>query len=629
MPNNLIVGNDASNTLQGSAGSDLIYGFDPNGLQGDVSSITATRVATGLDQPLYVVSPPGDLGRLFIVEKNGLIKILDLAAQQVPATPFLDLRGQISTANEEGLLGLAFDPDFAQNGFFYVNVINTNGDTEIRRYQVSAADPDQADAASGTLVITIDQPAGFTNHKAGWLDFGPDGYLYVALGDGGVANTAQNLDSLLGKLLRLDVNADAFPADSTRNYAIPADNPFVGMAGADEIWALGLRNPWRASFDRGLGDFYIADVGEATWEEIDLGQAGANYGWNIFEGPTQFSPGTPTGGTHTAPVYYYDHNFGRSITGGYVYRGPSEGLQGQYFFGDFISGKIATLHFDGVSWVAVDRTSQIVTDFGSVNLPASFGQDGAGNLYVVDHGGEIFRLTPNVNSADSGDVLSGLDGNDMLFGGSGNDTLDGGEGDDELQGGNGADMLVGGAGDDILIGGAGTDTAVFGGNRAAHTIGKTTSGHTVSGSGSDTLAEIERFQFADMNLAVDLGPTEAAGRTVKIIGAAFDAPTIQQRPDYVGVGLGLFDSGASMLAVCEVAIGAMGSPSNEAFVNTVYQNVVGTLPSAAQHDFYVGMLQGNGGSMSQAELLMFAANTDTNALNIDLVGLQQTGVAFF
>ncbi|MBI4205325.1 MAG: PQQ-dependent sugar dehydrogenase [Betaproteobacteria bacterium] len=627
MPNNLIVGDDGSNTLQGSAGSDLIYGFDPNGPQGNVSSITATRVAAGLDQPLYVVSPPGDLGRLFIVEKSGLIKILDLATQQVLATPFLDLRGQIATGSEEGLLGLAFHPDFAQNGFFYVNVINTSGDTEIRRYQVSSTDPNQTNAGSGTLVITIDQPAGHTNHKAGWLDFGPDGYLYAALGDGGVSDNAQNLDSLLGKLLRLDVNADAFAADATRNYAIPADNPFVGVAGADEIWALGLRNPWRPSFDRGLGDLYIADVGEHDREEIDLGQAGANYGWDLFEGPEVFSPGTPTGGTLTTPIFYYGHDVGRSITGGYVYRGSSEGLQGHYFFGDFIAGNIFTLHFDGTSWVAVDRTSQIVTDSGSVNLPASFGQDGFGNLYVVDHGGEIFRLTPNVNSADQGDALSGLDGNDLLFGGSGNDSLDGGAGDDELQGGNGADILIGGAGDDILLGGAGIDTAVFSGNRADHAVGA--AGSTVSGpEGSDTLASIERLQFADANLAFDLGMAEAAGNTVRIIGAAFDAPTIQQRPDYVGIGLNFFDSGMSMLAVCQVAIDAMGSPTNEAFVNTVYENVVGVLPSAAERDLYVGMLQGSGGAMTQAELLMFAANTDTNAVNINLAGLQQTGVEF-
>jgi glucose/arabinose dehydrogenase len=626
MPNTLIVGNDGSNTLQGSADNDVIYGFDPNGPQSDVSSIAATRVATGLDGPLYVVSPPGDAGRLFIVEKTGLVKILDLAAQQVLATPFLDLSGQLATSGEQGLLGLAFDPDFAQNGFFYVNVINTNGDTEIRRYQLSAGDPNQANEASGTLVITIDQPDGRTNHKAGWLDFGPDGYLYAALGDGGVSTNAQHLDSLLGKLLRIDVNGDAFPDDAARNYAIPEDNPFVGSAGADEIWALGLRNPWRPSFDRGLDDLYIADVGEHTWEEINLGRAGANYGWDIFEGPQVYSPGTPSGGTLTSPIYYYGHDLGQSITGGYVYRGPSEGLQGDYFFADFISGRIATLHFNGVSWVAMDRTSQIVADADAINLPASFGQDGAGNLYVVDHGGEIFRLTPIVTSADQGDALSGLDGNDMLFGGSGNDTLDGGGDDDEIQGGNGVDMLIGGSGGDILIGGEGIDVAVYSGQRSEYAV--SAAGAMLSGpEGVDTLSGIERLQFADRTLAFDLARGESAGNTVRIIGAALGTPFLT--PDIVGVGVKLFDAGNSMAEVCAVAVEAMGSPGNVDFVTMMFRNVVEREPSAEELNNVVGMLQGNGGTLTQVQLLEFVANLEINEAHIGITGTQQSGVEFF
>ena len=442
---NLIVGDDGSNSLSGTAGQDLIYGFNPNGPQSQVSSITATRVASGLDQPLYAVAPPGDLDRLFLVEKTGQIKILDLKTGAVLATPFLDVSGQISSAGEGGLLGLAFHPDFAQNGFFYVNVINSSGDTEIRRYHVSA-NPNQADAASSTLVITIDQPDGLTNHKAGWLDFGPDGYLYAALGDGGGGGdpfgNGQNINTLLGKILRLDVNSDAFPADATRNYAIPADNPFVGTAGADEIFAFGLRNPWRPSFDRALGDLYIADVGQGSWEEIDLGQKGANYGWNVFEGPAVFAGGTPTGGSAVAPIYSYDHSVGQSITGGYVYRGESEGLQGQYFFADFVQGKVFTLHFDGSAWTAVEHTSQITTDFGAINNPSSFGQDGRGNLYLVDFDGEVFKLTPRVTSFDQGDNLQGLGGDDMIYGGSGNDSLNGGAGNDMLLGGAGADRFM-------------------------------------------------------------------------------------------------------------------------------------------------------------------------------------------
>jgi Ca2+-binding RTX toxin-like protein len=461
MSANLIVGNDGSNTLQGTAGKDVIYGFNPDGPQSQVNSIAATRVASGLSQPLFATAAPGDPGRLFIVEKTGLIKILDLATQQVQSTPFLNVASAISASGEQGLLGLAFDPNFATNGFFYVNLINTAGDTEIRRYQVSATNPNQADPASATIVITVDQPAGRTNHKAGWLGFGPDGYLYAALGDGGGSGdpdgNGQDIDTLLGKILRLDIASDGFPNDPTRNYRIPSDNPFVGVAGADEIWALGLRNPWRSSFDRGMENFYIADVGQGRWEEVNLGEKGGNYGWNVFEGPDGFVPGTPTGGTAIPPIHSYSHAVGRSITGGYVYRGESEGLQGHYFFADFVDSKLFTLHFENNAWVATDRTAQIMADFGSINSPSSFAEDGRGNLYIIDFGGEIFRLTPVVVSADEADDLSGNGGDDMLFGGSGNDTLRGGIGDDVLQGGNGSDTLMGDAGNDLMIGGPGND----------------------------------------------------------------------------------------------------------------------------------------------------------------------------
>jgi glucose/arabinose dehydrogenase len=399
MPNvNLIVGDDGSNTLQGTAGKDLIYGYDPNGPQSQASSIVATRVATGLNQPLFADAPPGDTTHLFIVEKTGQIKVLDLSSGQVLATPFLDVSNQILTDGERGLLGLAFDPGYATNGFFYVDLINTSGNTEIRRYHVSS-NPNVADPASATPIITIDQQLGLNNHKGGWLDFGPDGYLYASVGDGGGGGdplgSGQNINSLLGKILRIDVHGDAFPGDPSRNYAIPADNPFVGSAGADEIFAFGLRNPWRPSFDRGLGDFYIADVGQSAWEEIDIGQKGANYGWNNREGPVAYPGGGPlVGGPAVDPIYSYDHSVGQSITGGYVYRGEGEALQGQYFFADFVQGKVFTLRFDGTAWVATDRTSQITTDFGAINNPSSFGEDARGNLYLVDLDGDIFRLAP-------------------------------------------------------------------------------------------------------------------------------------------------------------------------------------------------------------------------------------------
>ena len=450
MADNLIVGNDDPNTHTGTSGDDLIYGFDPDGPQGTVTSISATRVASGLTEPLFVVSPPGDTGRLFIVEKNGLIRILDLDSGQVLPTPFIDLSDEIVANGEMGLLGLAFHPDFADNGIFYVHISNPNRDAEIRRYQVSADDPNVADPDTEALVLSVDLPANATNHRAGWLGFGPDGFLHVAIGDGGsTPQTGQTINDLVGNILRIDVDSDAFPDDPNRNYAIPADNPYVSVTGEDEIFAIGLRNPWRPSFDRGMETFFIADVGQNTWEEVNIGEAGANYGWVLFEGPDRINPGTPTGGSETEPIFSYNHNGGdRSITGGYVYRGPSEGLQGQYFFADFVIGEVFTLRFDGSNWVATERTDQITPNAGTIGNPSSFGEDALGNLYLVDFDGEVFRLTPNVVSADQDDTLFGLAGNDMLVGGSGDDVLDGGSGDDTMTGGLGDDTYVYGPGGD-------------------------------------------------------------------------------------------------------------------------------------------------------------------------------------
>ncbi len=367
----LIVGNDTANTLNGTSGNDVIYGFDPNGTQRTATTIEATRVAAGLNQPVFAGAPKGDTGRLFIVEKEGVIKILDTNTGQVLATPFLDIQDEVDADGEKGLLGLAFDPDFANNGFFYVDMINNAGDTEIRRYHISG-DPNVADEASMTKVLTIDQP-NFANHKAGWIDFGQDGFLYIATGDGGGGgdpnNNGQNIDTLLGKMLRIDVSGDDFPADPDTNYAIPNDNPFVGQSGADEIWALGLRNPFRNGFDRGLGTLFIADVGQGEWEEIDIGANGANYGWKIFEGPERFSSGTPTAGTLTDPIDFYSHAIGATVIGGYVYRGEGEGLQGQYIFADFGTGHIYSLRQVGQNWVRTDLTSKIDTNLGAINNP--------------------------------------------------------------------------------------------------------------------------------------------------------------------------------------------------------------------------------------------------------------------
>jgi glucose/arabinose dehydrogenase len=486
----LITGTNAAETLTGTAQADLIYGFDPDGPNGQTGVIQATRIGSGFSIPVFATAPAGDVSRLFVVEIGGFIKIVDLATDQVEATPFIAVP-DILTGGEQGLLGLAFDPDFAVNGFFYVNVIAGNGSTEIRRYQVSADNPNIADPATETLILSIPQDP-FNNHKAGWMDFGPDGYLYIATGDGGSGgdpnNNAQNPDSLLGKMLRIDVDRDDFPGDPSRNYGIPPDNMFVGIAGADEIFATGLRNPWRDSFDRGLGTFYIADVGQNTWEEINLGALGANYGWRPFEGPAVFSGETPGPGNLTAPIHAYDHSVGVSITGGYAYRGGSDALHGQYFFADLL-GRIFTLNFDGTAWTATERTSQIVTDAGSISLITSFGEDALGNLYVTDFDGEIFRLTPQAASVvDGNDVLNGLDGDDMMFGGGGKDTLRGDAGDDELRGGSGNDVLDGGEGDDLLDGGTGNDKMSGGPGDDLYLIdGKSDKTIEIADGGTDTV----------------------------------------------------------------------------------------------------------------------------------------------
>jgi hypothetical protein len=487
---NLLHGDDGANTVQGGPAAELIYGFDPDGPQGEVSAISATRVATGLTLPVFVTAPPDDFGRLFVVEKGGRIKILDFETGEVRATPFLDLTGQINTEGELGLLGLAFHPDYATNGLFYVYLSRPDGSSEVRRYDVSA-NPDMADPASLQQVIQIPMPAGSLVHRAGWLGFGPDGYLHVAVGDGSDAPKAQDTNSWLGKILRLDVDS----TDPGRNYGIPADNPFAGTTlGADEVWALGLRNPWRPSFDRGSGQFYIADVGQADWEEINLGQGGANYGWPNKEG---FLPVGGSGLSDPVMVLAHDDQIGTSITGGYAFRGPgSDGLQGQYFFADFVTGRIWTARERGGAWSATERTAQIMVDAGAINFVTSFGEDAAGNLYITDYNnfsdgmGDIFRLSPQLVSADLGDTLSGGGGDDMIFGGAGGDRLEGGLGDDRV------------------LGGAGLDTALFEGSRSSYLVTSNADGWfriAAAGGdasdGTDDLFGIESFQFMTRDTA--------------------------------------------------------------------------------------------------------------------------------
>jgi glucose/arabinose dehydrogenase len=383
----------------------------------------ATRVASGLSRPVYVTVPAGDTGRLFVVEQHtGRIKILNLDTGTVNPTPFLDIDG-LATGNEQGLLGLAFHPDYTSNGFFFVNFTQTDGTTNIRRYRVSGNNPDIADPSTAATVMTYAQP--FSNHNGGWLGFGPDGFLYIAAGDGGSGNDPGNraqdiTDQRLGKILRIDVNGDDFPADQTRNYAIPSDNPFVGTTGDDEIWAYGLRNPWRPSFDRLTGDLYIADVGQNQVEEINFQPAssrgGENYGWRVMEGTRCNISNDPlpcNSPSFMPPIHEYTHSGppdgGFSITGGYVYRGPIVPLQGIYFFADYVSNQIWSFRFDGANKTDfINRTAELSADAGTVRSISSFGEDTLGNLYITNlDDGEVFKIV--CESERSGDFDADCD----------------------------------------------------------------------------------------------------------------------------------------------------------------------------------------------------------------------------
>ncbi len=355
--------------------------------------INLEQKASGYSFPVDMAHA-GD-NRLFIVEKQGVIRILMTDGQTIP-TPFLDIRSRVrSTEGERGLLGLAFPPDHAGNGHFYVHYTNQQGNSVIARYTVSAAHVNRADPASEEILLSVPHP--YDNHNAGCLQFGPDSMLYVAMGDGGAGgdpgNRAQNPQNLLGKMLRLDVS-------NPSGYSIPGDNPFVNDANVlDEIWSLGWRNPWKFSFDRQTGDMWIADVGQNAREEVNIEPAstpGLNYGWRCREGLIPYNTNT-CGGGYTDPAWEYAHsnNTGKSITGGYVYRGSDyPDLAGYYVVGDYVSGNVWTLFPDTSSDVGSTLQGKLLSNAQLT----SFGEDVDGELYVLSKAGTIYQVTSATSS---------------------------------------------------------------------------------------------------------------------------------------------------------------------------------------------------------------------------------------
>jgi glucose/arabinose dehydrogenase len=344
------------------------------------------------NRPVFMAYSPDGTGRLFVVEQRGLIKILD-ADGNITNNSFLNVSNRLSSGNEQGLLSMAFHPDFSTNRFFYISYTDTGGDSNIVRFSVDMNDANAVDLASEKLIIEYDQD--FSNHNGGQIAFGPDGMLYIASGDGGSGddplNRAQQLNTLLGKMLRIDV-------DAGDPYAIPPDNPFVGVGGGvrEEIWAYGLRNPWRFSFDRDTGDMWCGDVGQNAREEVNIIRPGENYGWKIMEADICRPPTTGCDMTSlTLPVIVYQQSSanGRSITGGYVYRGNRLLFKGTYFFADFLTGRVWSFQPGGG---INDIEIEISNSSSSVGRISSFAEDADGELYV------IYLERPNV--ANSGSI---------------------------------------------------------------------------------------------------------------------------------------------------------------------------------------------------------------------------------
>ncbi|MCA9309948.1 MAG: PQQ-dependent sugar dehydrogenase, partial [Phycisphaerales bacterium] len=490
--------------------------------------ITLQFVAGGLASPVFLTSEPGDASRLYILEQNsGRIRLLKNGTLQ--ATPFLDIGSLIASGGERGLLCMTFDPDYATNGFFYVYYTNTAGNSVLARYSVSA-NPDLANSGSAVIMKTVNQD--FSNHNGGTLAFGPDGMLYWSLGDGGSGgdpnNRAQNPQSLLGKMLRLDV-------DNGPSY-IPGDNPYVGNGSVlDEIWAMGLRNPWRFSFDWLTGDMYIGDVGQNAREELNFEPAfsggGYNWGWRCYEGNNTYNTSGCSGGSaYDFPFLDYATGSGGacSVVGGYVYRGCDiPGLSGTYFYADYCAGWIRSLRYDpatGIVSEQQDRTSEL----GFSGNPVSFGQDADGELYIVSITGSVYRIVPD-NCGGPGITDCNNNGID--------DATD----------------IANGTSEDCNANGIPDECESAGGLKS---YTSSPNAAIPDGSGtfiSDTLTVSESGTIEDVNVNLDIDHTWNGDLIVRLTHNGTTVVLID-RPGYSGSGFG-FDNDGFLITLDDKAIG--------------------------------------------------------------------------
>ena len=486
-------GMDGADVLRGGDGDDVLYGFGPEDQDPLSGAITATLVASGLPPAVFLETVPGSPDLHFVATLPGLIFVIDTSGPEPMVLPAPAL--VLPFTPDQQLLGFTFDPAFETNGKVYLNYVAPDGTQMISQFTM--LDGYTIDPASEQVLLTIPYGLGEELDRGGWMGFGPDGYLYITTGDGAVPGDAltdapQDPASLMGKVLRLDVS-DTSGSDP---YAIPEDNPFSDGGGAPEVWALGLRNPFRASFDD-EGNLYLGDPSLVSQEEVNILPAGAaapvNFGWPHYEGTVEFAPEIPLGpGTLTFPVLEREAGFGplqgRATIGGYVYEGPG-GAQGLYIFGDFVAPRLFTARIeDGVVTEFTDRYDQLVFTGGSIGMAdlISFSVDSEGRLYTLEIDGEVHLLTPSAAAGDGADLLDGGNGDDMLYGGAGADKLLGGFGQDKLWGGLGADDLSGGNGDDELDGGLGDDT-LSGSSGDDMLIGGEGSDRLYGGSGDDEL----------------------------------------------------------------------------------------------------------------------------------------------